>query len=778
MKLKCSVFKTLRSASCLACVGALASVLSGPVTIGSLNFAQPAFAQAGKTVEAIDVVGLRRIEKSTVLSYLTIQEGDVIQPLDVNNSLKAIYATGFFADVAFDVQGNTLIVSVKENPIVNIVAFEGNDKIDDEALESEIRLRSRVVYTRSKVKADVDRILQVYRRSGRFSVTVEPKIILLDQNRLNVVFEIDEGPETSIRAVNFIGNKHFTDKALRSEILTRESRWYRFLSATDTYDEDRIAFDEELLRRFYLSQGYAEFKVESAISELTPDRKDFFVTFTVFEGERYKFGNVVFENNLEDLDISEFKKITDDLSGDWYDADEVEDISLELTEKAGNLQYGFVDIRPNIELNREEKVVDLTYVINESPRIFVERVDIFGNVRTLDRVIRREIILAEGDPYNLTKAKKSEQRIRDLNFFQNVSFETKRGSRPDLAIIEVEVEEKSTGELSIGAGFSTLDGPLADFRIRESNFLGKGQNLQFASTIAGNSQQFDISFTEPYFMDRELALGFDVFHITRDFQEESSFDQERSGGALRAVYPLAKDLTHGVQYSLEDNEITDVEADASRFIREQEGTRLTSEISHKLTLDKRNSKIDPTEGYILSWSNGLAGLGGDAEYLSTRAYASTHHPFFDNKVVFSLQSEFGYIFGLNGEDIFITDRYFIGGQTLRGFDRSGIGPRDITTGDALGGNRFIRGSAEVAFPIGLPDELGVKGILFTDVGTLGDIDESDPDIADEESLRIASGFGISWQSPFGPIKAYVGIPLMKEDYDEERIFQFNFGTSF
>ena len=723
---------------------------------------------AQSTVSTIEIDGLQRIEESTVRSYLIIEPGEVADPQAINRSIKALYSTGFFSDIAVKQSADTLKITVKENPIINEIAFEGNDKIEDQALRAEIRLRPRSVYTRSKIKSDVDRLLQLYRRSGRFAVVIDPKVILLDQNRLNVVFEIDEGPNSHIRAVNFIGNKHYSDSALRDVILTKEWRWYRFLTSTDTYDEDRIAFDQELLRRFYLEQGYAEFKVESAISELTPDRENFFVTFTLFEGERYKFGQISFDNQLKDLDIDTLKSITGDQEGEWYDADWVDRATLKMTERAADLQYGFVEIQPKLELDRENKEVDLTYVINESPRIFVERIDISGNIRTLDKVIRREMLLVEGDPYNLSKMKQSEQSIRDLGFFKDVTVETKRGSRPDLAVVDIDVEEQSTGELSIGAGFSTLDGPLADFRVRERNFLGKGQNLLFATTISGDSQEFDISFTEPYFRERDLAVGFDLFHLTRDLQDESSFDQQREGGSVRASYPVAQDLRHSVRYRLENNNIEDVDADASRFIIEQEGERLTSEISHNLTLDKRNSTRTPTEGYLLSLSNAFAGLGGDASYLSTRVRGVRHFPFYDNNVVFTLLSEAGYIFGVGDEDIFINERFFIGGQTLRGFDQAGIGPRDINTDDALGGNRFIRGTAEVSFPLGLPEELGVKGILFTDAGTLGQIDDSGTDIADEESLRLSSGFGISWQSPLGPIKAYLGIPVIKEDFDEER----------
>ena len=738
---------------------------------------QPALAYAEK-IGAIQIEGTNRIENNTILSYMTLKIGDDFSSVEVNRSLKTLFSTGFFSDVKLVKQGTTLLVQVVENPIINRIAFEGNDQLDDDQLQAEVTLRPRVVYTRAKVKQDVERILQLYRRSGLFTVAVEPKVIFLDQNRLDLVFEVNEGVKSYIQGINFIGNKMYSDEKLRGVVLSREERWYRFLGGNDTYDEDRMSFDEELLRRFYLANGYAEFEVETTLAELTPDRQDFFLTFQVKEGERYRFGEIEFENNIKNLPLASLTEEITIPKGDWYDADWVEDTTLELTERAGNLQYGFIDIRPEIDMDRENKTVSLKYVINESPRVFVERIDVKGNLRTLDSVVRREMLLLEGDPYNLTKLKRSERNIRNLDFFDSVEVNTQRGSRPDLAVVEIRVSEKSTGELSIGGGFSTLDGPLADFRIRERNLLGRGQNLSLATTISGESQQIDLSFTEPYFLDRKLSAGFDIFHTVRDFQDESSFDQQKTGAGVRIGYPLGKDVFQTVRYRVENNNIEDVEADASTFIKRQEGERLTSEISHTTTYDTRDSLLNPTEGTAVTLSNGFAGIGGDAQYFSTRLRGVHHTPFFDNDVVLTTLSEVGYIYGYADEDIFITDRYFIGGRTMRGFDNAGIGPRDTATGDALGGNRFVRGTVEVEFPIGLPEELGVKMHLFTDVATLGDVDDEGATVRDEESLRVASGFGMSWQSPLGPIKAYLATPLMKEDYDETQVFQFSFGTSF
>jgi outer membrane protein insertion porin family len=422
--------------------------------------------------------------------------------------------------------------------------------------------------------------------------------------------------------------------------------------------------------------------------------------------------------------------------------------------------------------------VDITFNIGESPRVFVERIDIHGNVRTIDKVIRRELKLSEGDPFNRSKLAQSEQHLRDLGFFENVTIKTIPGSEPDKTVVDIEVAEKSTGEISIGAGFSTQDGPLADLSIRERNLLGKGQQLSFSTTIAGSRSEFDVSFTEPYFMDRDLAAGFDVFHVTTDFQDESSYDQKRTGGKLRAGYPLSENWRQTWFYGYEQNEITDVDSNASLFIRRQEGKRDTSSIGQRLTFDDRDSTLFPTEG-LYSWlDTAVAGLGGDAKHVSGKLGGVYYYPVYEKSVIFSLLGEAGAIGGYSDEDVKINERYYLGGNTLRGFERSGIGPRDRTTDDALGGNMYYRGSAELTFPIGLPEEYGVSGHTFTDFGSLWELDDTGPGIVDKDSIRAAAGLGISWRSGFGPIRVDVAFPIAKEDFDKEEAFRFSFGTRF
>ena len=737
----------------------------------------PAVAFAQTVIREIRIQGAERIEPATVESYMDLKVGDPMTRETLDSALKGLFSTGLFADVTLSQHGSALIVDVLENPVVNQIAFEGNQKIENDALLAEIQMRPRQVFTRTKVQSDVSRLYQVYRRNGRFAVSIEPKVIKLDQNRVNLVFEIAEGDVTKVESIRFVGNKRFDDSKLRSEISTKESMWYRFITADDRYDPDRLNFDQELLRRFYLSRGYADFQILSAVAELADERDSFYITFTLQEGERYKVGDVAINSHIRNFDASVLRPEINVESGDWYNADYVQESVDHLTNALGNLQYAFVNIRPDVQRIREENIVNLTFNIDETPRVFVERINVNGNMRTLDRVVRRELQLVEGDPFNRSKLARSEQNINNLDFFETVNVESRTGSAPDKTVLEVDVTEKSTGELSIGAGFSTSDGPLADFRIRERNLLGKGQDLALSTVIAGERTEFNLGFTEPYFLDRDISAGFDVFHITRDLQDESSFDQRRTGGGFRFGYPLSERWRQGLRYRIEQNEITDVDSDASRFVREQEGERVTSALSQRLTYDSRDSSVFPTDGTLYWLDAEVAGLGGDAQYVSGKTGASYYYPLFD-QVVLNALGEVGIVEGYGDEDVKINERYYLGGNTLRGFENAGVGPRDRGTNDALGGQLFYRGTLEGSFPLGLPEELGVLGHAFGDVGTLTELDDSGLEIQDEASLRASLGLGVSWRSPFGPIRADFAFPVSKEDYDEEESFRFNFGTRF
>ncbi|MBU0723697.1 MAG: outer membrane protein assembly factor BamA [Alphaproteobacteria bacterium] len=742
----------------------------------------PALAQVqvpgGGVIANVRVEGSQRIDPATVLSYLNVRAGDTFDPLALDQALKTLFATGLFADVSIRREASVLVVRVVENPIINRIAFEGNKRIDDEALQREVQLRPRVVYTRTKVQNDVQRILDVYRRSGRFAATVEPKVIQLEQNRVDLAFEINEGDRTEIRRISFVGNKRFSDRALREEISTKETAWYRFLSSDDSYDPDRLTFDREKLRRYYLRNGYADFRVLSAVAELTPDKEAFYITFTVEEGERYKFGKVDVQASLKGLDPAVLNQdLTSITEGDWYNASLIDRVIDAMTERLGNLGYAFVDIQPQLNRNREARTVDLTLVVREGPRVYVEDINIKGNVRTLDRVIRREMRLVEGDAYNTARIRRSQQRIRDLNFFSDVKLTTAEGSSPDKTKIDVEVTERSTGELSFGFGVSTRDALIGDVRIRERNLLGRGQDLSLGFSLSARRQEFDIRFTEPYFMDKNIAAGFDLFRVTTDYQDESSYDLRRDGGTLRAGYQITEHFRHTVRYTLSATEIRNVDTRASFFIRDQEGKSTSSVVGNEFTYDRRDNRIDPRDGYILSYRNDVSGLGGDTAYIRNSISGTYYYPLSENWTL-STKGEVGNVTGYSDKDVGVADRYFLGGANLRGFEYGGVGPRDITTNDSLGAENYYTGTVEVLFPLGFPKEMGVRGGAFTDFGSAWDVAASGPGISDIDSLRASVGVSFLWESPMGPLRLDFAKAVLKEEFDEEQLFRFSFGTRF
>ena len=733
----------------------------------------PARAQ---TITEVVVEGTQRIDPATVRSYLLLRPGDQVDADKLDRSMKALFATGLFSDVSIDRQGSRLVAKVVENPIVNRIQFEGNRKLADDVLLQEIQLKPRQVYTRTKVQNDVKRLIDIYRRAGRFAATVEPKVIELPQNRVDIAFEVVEGDVTSVRKIAFVGNQRFSEARLRDVLNTKESRWYRFLSTADTYDPDRISFDRELLRKFYLAQGYADFRVVSAVAELTPDRESFFVTFTVDEGERYRFGKVDIQSTLRDLkpELVRGSLLTEE--GAWYDADQVDQSVQRMTDRIGALGFAFVDIRPRISRDRERKTIAVAYEVQEGPRVYIDRINISGNTRTLDKVVRREMRLAEGDAFNSAKMRRSRQRLRYLGFFDKADVTNVPGESPDRTVVNVDVQERSTGEISFGFGFSSSDGPLADIRLRERNLLGRGQDLMIGGMVSGKRQEIDFSFEEPYLFDTNVAAGLDLFKVNRNFQREASYDVDSYGGTVRARYEMSENLRHTVRVFARSETIQNVSSNASRFIREQVGTYRTYGPGHDLLYDRRDDRFDPTDGYFIRLSQDLAGFGGDSNWLRNRLSAGAYYPFAED-FIGSLTSESGFIYDMD-EPVRINQRFFVGGDNFRGFRSAGIGPRDTSTGDSLGGKRYVVGTASLSFPVGIPREVGMRTFAFSDFGSLWDTDAKGPSVVDENSIRASVGLGLSWRSPLGPIRLSVATPVVKESYDRDEIFRFSFGSRF
>lgn len=779
----------------------LAIATPSVLIVDSLVFANSAKAQG--VVREIRVVGNRRLEPETVRSYMKFSVGDSYSSSAADASLRALFATGLFADVRIDREGQTVVVTVQENPVVSQVAFEGNSEVDNDTLKNEVQLKPRAVFTRAKAQADVQRILDVYRRQGLFAAYVEPKLIELDQNRVNVVFEISEGGATKVKGINFVGNHAFSDSQLRDIVTTTETGWFDFLKGTAIYDPDRLNLDRELLRQYYLKNGYADARIVTANAELAPDGTGFYITFAVEEGEIYHFGSVTIESSLQEV-------ATEPLYGDMltkpgqvYNGSHIDKTVEKLTLSIAEQGYAFARVRPRAQPDFVSRTINLVYTLDEGPRIYIERINIYGNTRTKDHVIRREFRLAEGDAYNPLLVDRAKKRLEGLGLFKSVKVNRTPGSSQDRVNLDVELQEQSTGELSFGAGYSTSEGVIGDISISERNLLGNGQFLRLKLAGSMERYQIELSFTEPRFLDMNLAAGFDLFHKEVDQTRESGFKSRKTGGTLRLGYPLAEDLWAQNYYTFTRDEIFDVSDNASLAIKDacgdigpngtgpvagarvdcQDEVYYTSLLGTSLTYDKRNHPKNPTAGYFLQGSVDFAGLGGDAQYVRLSAEGRFYYPITE-KITFVGRAVAGHIQNWGGDDVRILDLYFRGGETVRGFERSGFGPRDLETNDALGGKTYWATTAEVRFPLPLvPDDLGMSGAVFADAGSLFGVSNrvsqiADLTYADDSTIRSSVGASILWNSPVGPLRLDFAKVLTKESYDEEQFFRFGAQTKF
>jgi outer membrane protein insertion porin family len=753
--------------------------------------ARPAEAQGG-TIREIKVAGNRRVEPETVRTYLRFNAGDQYDPAKVDASIRSLFATGLFSDVRIDRDGSGVLVTVVENPVVNQVAFEGNREVDKATLTTEVQLKPRSVFTRAKAQADVQRILDIYRRQGRFAASVEPKIIELESNRVNVVFEINEGTATKVQAINFIGNKAFSDSQLRDIITTSQSGWFDFLKGTNIYDPDRLALDRELLRQYYMKNGYADARVVSAGAELGRGGDGFYITFVVEEGEPYSFGKIEIESPFPNVDTKALRSELLTASGSTFDQSAMDRTVERLTLVVSEKGFAFARVRPMAVREPGTRTINVTYVIDQGPRIYIERINIIGNLRTHDHVVRREFRLAEGDAYNPLLVDKARKRLQSMGFFKAVDVKRRAGSEQDRVVLDVELVEQSTGELSFGAGYSTSEGIIGDVSITERNLLGKGQFLRLRLAGSLERLQVDLSFTEPRFLDRNLAAGFDLFHKDVNMSQLSAFRSRTSGGSLRLGFPLAENLWMTNSYTLSQGEIYDVGPLASKAIEESKGTALTSAVSTSVAWDNRNHPKNPTKGTYFQVGTDVAGLGGDVNYVRTTGEARFYYPV-TQKITFVGRAVGGHILGWGGDDVRLIDLFYKGGETIRGFERGGFGPRDLNTDDALGGSTFWATTAEVRFPLPfVPDDLGMGGAVFVDAGSLFGAgafaknapalcakgDTNNVCLVDDGAIRASAGFSILWNSPLGPLRLDIAKAFLKQDFDSEQLIRFGASTKF
>ncbi|MFO1025392.1 MAG: outer membrane protein assembly factor BamA [Acetobacteraceae bacterium] len=749
-------------------------------------------APATGTIQAIQVEGNQRIETGTIRSYLLVQPGDAFDRDRLDRSLKTLYATGLFQDVQLSRSGNNLLVKVVENPIVNQVAFEGNKKMTDDQLRPELQLRSRAVFTPALAESDRQRILDMYAKAGYYDAQVDAKIIRLPDNRVNVVYQVNDGQATLIAKIVFNGNKAFSESRLGEVINSREQRWWRFLSSADEYQPEKLAYDKELLRRFYLKNGYADVEITSATAELSPDRKGFFLSFTIREGERYRVGDVTIKSQLRNLNGDQLRDALKMSSGDWYDGDAVGRTADQIEQEVHNKGYAFVEVRPRVDREQDKHIINLTFDVGEGPRVYVERIDIVGNTRTKDKVIRREFQLAEGDAFSAEAVRRSRTRLTDLGYFQNVDVRTSPGSAPDKAILTTQVTERATGELTFGGGYSTDAGALLDIGLSERNIIGTGISANINGTLAQRRSSIQGGITDPYFLDRNLVAGIDVFYIQTNYLGTEPYDERRAGFAPRLGYAFNDHLRQVWSYSLVNRTIFNVSQYASPFILNESGTTLLSQVSQVLTLDYRDSRIYPRSGYVIEAGGDYAGLGGDTEFLRgnlSGAYYIPLEKYLGNQDWgIKLGASVGYLWNLGGKELII-DRFFLGGDNLRGFQTGGAGPHDAVSGDPVGGRFIWTQTTELRFPLPVSPDLGLTGRAFVDVGGLtqagfknfGSCVEANGqpcEILQSGTPRVGAGVGISWRTAFGLINVDLAPFVYKQPGDQTQVFRFGFGTRF
>jgi len=772
--------------------------------------AAPVSPDAGQTgvVQRILVKGNERVEPATVISYLPIAPGERVDPAKIDMALKTLARTELFSDETIAFSNGDLIVTIVENPIINRVIFEGNKGLKEDKLRDEVTVRPRGIFTRAKAQADVGRIVELYRRSGRISATVTPQIIELPQKRVDLIFKIDEGPKSGVLRVNFLGNKAFSDNDLRDVVVTEQTHWYKFFSSNANYDPDRLEYDKEQLRKYYRNRGYYDFRVASAVAELAPDKNGFVVTYTMDEGPEYRFGKISVETELQKLDKNILEALVPFRSGQLYEDEKIEQATDALTFAAGAAGFAFVDVRPRYVANRDKGVVDVVFQVREGPRVYVDRIDVVGNTRTLDYVIRREMNVAEGDAYNRVLVDRSKNQIRGLGFFKNVDITEIPGSAPDRTGLQVKVEEQPTGELSFSAGYSSVDQLVIDLGITERNFRGRGENVRARVSVGSLRQQLDLGFSEPRFLGRDLLAGLDAYYYKYDLTDFSAYKTVTIGAGVRLNFPLSLNSRGSARYTLRQDEV-DVDPTfcdpanlvVSPSLCAQRGQFLTSLVGYGYRLDRRNDPIQATRGFFAEVNQDFAGLGGDVKYIRTEGDAGWYHGF-TKSFILSVTGSAGYIGGWSGDHVRINDRFYRGGNNFRGFEIAGIGPRDLNGGQnyALGGKAYAIGSVELTVPTFLPEQYGIKAALFSDIGTLGKLDKadklcaavpfdataaaacppgtSDPLIKDGLGLRASAGLSVFWKSPMGPIRFDFSRVLAKEDYDKTELFRFSTTTNF
>jgi outer membrane protein insertion porin family len=732
----------------------------------------------------VRVEGNLRVDAASIVRIAGIGRGQAVSAGELNDAYQRVVGQGLFETVSFDPQGSTLVIRVQEFPTVNVISFEGNKRINDEKLTELISSKPRFVFSPAQAENDARTIITAYREQGRIAATVTPKIIRRSENRVDLVFEITEGGTVEIERLSFVGNRAFSDRRLRQVLETKQAGLLRTFVRDDTFIADRIDLDKRLLADFYASRGFIDFQVLDATAELSQDRGGFFVSFTVQEGQSFRIGNVTTSSEIPEIDAAEFAAVLRVRPGVTYSPSIVENNIARMENLSARKGLNFISFEPRITRNERDLTLDIDFVLTRGPRVFVERIDIEGNTTTLDQVIRRQFRTVEGDPFDPAEIRQSAERIRALGFFEDAKVDTQPGSNPDQVLVNVDVIEQPTGSLSLGASYAGVDGAAFTLGFQESNFLGRGQGVGLNISVGQDDQNSSIFFSEPGFLGRDLTFTFRAFYNNSTSSGTAAYDTRNIGIVPSLTFPVGVYSRLTVRYGIEQSEVFNVSPQSSVIIQNEAdlGDLLSSSVGYSYSYDTRTTGLDPLGGILLRFGQDFSGLGGDVQSVETTALALAERRVFNEEMTLRFALEGGWLSMLDDQTSTVTNRFFANNR-IRGFERNGLGPRDLTAvnEDALGGNLYIAARVESEFPLGLPEEYGIKGGLFMDAGSvwsLNDTEGTAGPVDDAFHLRATLGASIFWTTPLGPLRLNFMKAFVQEDYDRDQNFDISVSTEF
>ena len=744
-----------------------------------LFFINTSISLANQKISEIIIKGNLRVDNETILAFISISEGSENTSQNINLALKELYKTGFFETVEVSEDNNVITIFLEENPILNLIGFEGNKRFEDEILTEVINLKKNQIFSKNLVSEAITKIIELYKTQGRFGTTIIPKVVELEGKRVDLVFEINEGPLYTIRNISFIGNDIFSDRRLKEIITSKQTAWWRFITTSDNYNEDRLEIDASKLREFYFTRGFIKFNVLKKQGDLLPDKSGFSILFLLNEGKRYKISSIKIQSKVENLPNINFRNLIPVNDSDWYNVKKLEKGISNINASLADKGFAFSEIIPEFKIDEENASIDLILNISQGTKNYIEFINITGNSRTLDSVIRREIQLVEGDPFNRLKIKRSEKNIINLGFFKNVNVNIEPGSKQNQANLNIDVEEQATGDVSFGIAYSTFDEFSTQFGISEKNFLGRGQRAKFSLSLSDKRQNFAVGLTQPYLFNRNLTGSFDLFNNTLTDtsadQRTKSLDFSSSAG-----FSSANDFYHNFSYTLQNVETEKLDSNDNKL--STDGGKVLSSVGYRISKDTRDNRFNPASGYYYALSEQFAGLGGDVNYLSSVLRGSYYYKYDYVDLIVGISGEYGNIEGID-ENVSKTNRFFLGGRKIRGFDSSGIGPRteENSSASAVGGNNYYAGRVALRSGIGLPSETGIQWTIFTDFGSLWGVDDTINNYAistDQKELRMSFGYGFQWETPIGPLTFTWADAIKKESYDQLQKFEFRLGSTF